>query len=366
MPTETSPARSALTLDVRSLLPGALCVAAPFFDSIGWLLAIAGIVLLRRAPLRASTKLLLAGVAIVPKVLFVVIRRLTAPRGLSIVFEPSTLATSPSLWAWSGLLVGLGALIALQSRRPKWAPQSSPQPPARSFLPFAVGLVLMAAGVLVLLQPLDGFHRIDDAGGGRWALAHASRGTVATFGLSQLAAIEGTENHSSKGGSTDTVRVLLTDGRSFALTSRSSGVFRALRVFATTANLPPGVARITWWRGPAWKNGAPGNTLRDFAGTFDCTDRDTKEHSILQLSIVNDRLVGQETVETAGSRYVRTLENITVNDTGELECSVATKADWRQVGPNTTAFHLQWSPTGDSGRLTKDGFDFGSKKFRRR
>jgi hypothetical protein len=366
MPTETSPVRAAPALDARALLPGALCVGAPFVDGIGWLLAVAGLVLLRRAPVRVSTKLLLAAVAVAPKLLFVVIRWTTAPSGLSIVFEPWTLATSASPWAWSSLLVVLGVLMARQSRRPTWDPQSSPEPPRRSLLPLVVGLVLMAAGGLVLLQPLDGFHRIDDAGGGRWALKHAARGTVATFTRAELAAIEGTENHGSKGGSTDTVRVRLTDGRSYSLTSKSSGVFKALRVFATTANLPPGAARITRWRGPTWQNGAPGYTLHDFAGSFEYTDPDTKEHSLLQLSIVNDRLVGEETVENGDSRHVRTLEHITANDTGELECSVATKAEARQVGPDTTAFHLQWSPTGDSGRLTKDGFDFGVKKFRRR
>jgi hypothetical protein len=83
--------------DLRSVAAAALCVASLFFDAMGWLMAIVGVVLLRRAAFSPRVKWLLAALALAPKVLFLGVRAMSAPPGLSFTIEPTTLTTSSSL-----------------------------------------------------------------------------------------------------------------------------------------------------------------------------------------------------------------------------------------------------------------------------
>jgi hypothetical protein len=49
MPSDTPVPSGVPPYDLRSLAAAALCVASLFFDTMGWLMAIVGVVLLRRA-----------------------------------------------------------------------------------------------------------------------------------------------------------------------------------------------------------------------------------------------------------------------------------------------------------------------------
>jgi hypothetical protein len=339
--------------DFRSVVAAVFCILAAFFDTFGWLFAVLGIVLLRRSVFRRTTKWALAAVALLPKLLFLGARILRAPAGLSFQIEPSTLATSSSLWAWSIVLISFGVFVALQSRRPPADRFGPPRPETRGPRSLAVlGFVLVAVGLVVLIGPFDGFQRIDDAGSGRWALVHTAWGTRATFGRQQVSLIEGTENHSSRRSSSYSARVTLTDGRTFAMTTKSGDAFRELKKFATTANMPPGRVRIVPYHGQPWTNGPPAFTLRDYVGTYDYADQGGPERRTIEFWVESDRLLGKEAVADRASNYVRNLRNIKVSDTGEMEFELATQADMRKVSEATTAFSLQWSSAGEDARLT--------------
>ncbi len=160
---------------MRTLAAAALCVAALFFDAMGWLMAIAGVILLRRAAFSSRTKWTLAALALAPKILFLAVRSLGTPPGLSFTIEPMTLATSSSLWTWSVLLAAFGLFMIVRSRPAPPDPGAPPQPPSRQpLLLKSIGLAAVAAGALLLSGLTDGFHRIDDAGEGRWAIRHAA------------------------------------------------------------------------------------------------------------------------------------------------------------------------------------------------
>lgn len=366
MQVDTSAPPSVPKYDPRSVIAVALCLAALFIDAFGWLLGIVGIVLLRRAVLPARTKWLLAAVALGPKILFLGVRTLSAPRGLSFTFEPWTLATSSSVWSWSIVLAAFGAFVLSHARSRPPAPELSPQPrdPQRPFLLVPVGLGLIAVGAAILLGLLDGFHRIDDVGEGRWALKHAARGTVATFTRDELASIEGKRNYTRRGWS-DSVVVTLTDGRSYSVSTGSPGVFEELRRFATTANLAPGKAR-TVKRGETWTNGATGLGLKDYLGTYEYIDAANRERTTLEFWLDGGHVAGKETDRTGDIEHVRVLKNIRIDDTGAIAFDVATHAEMREAGPSTRSFSLQWSPSGETGQLAKDGLTIGLKKFRRR
>ena len=64
----------------------------------------------------------LAVVALGPKILFLGVRALNAPPGLSFPIEPRTLATSPSLWAWCVAAAAFGVYLI-------FLPRSTPQDP---------------------------------------------------------------------------------------------------------------------------------------------------------------------------------------------------------------------------------------------
>jgi hypothetical protein len=103
MPSETPVPSRVPSYDLRSLAAAALCVASLFFDAMGWLMALVGVVLLRRA-----------------------------------AFSP----------------------------RVKWM------------------LAAITAAAVLLLWLADGFHRIEDAGEGRWALRHGDRDPMTIRGAS--------------------------------------------------------------------------------------------------------------------------------------------------------------------------------------
>ncbi len=353
--------------DLRSLAAATLCVASLFFDAMGWLMAIGGIVLLRRASFPARAKWTLAALAMAPKILFLGVRAMSAPPGLSFTIEPTTLTTSSSLWTWSVLVAGFGVFLLIRAR-PEPSEPGAPPPPEtrRPLLLKALGVAAIAAAAVLLLGLTDGFHRIEDAGEGRWAIRHAARGTRATFQRAEVASIEASENSRSRGGSTYSVRVRLSDGRTFSVTTGSVSALQELRVFATTADLGPGAVRIVRSRGVAWTNGASGFTLKDYAGVFEHTDTGTGERTTIELRREGDRLAGTETVANGPTRHVRTLRNIRASDTGELAFEPTTLADVGKPSESTMSFSLSWSPSGESARLTQEGLEVGVKKLARR
>ena len=355
------------TYDLRSLVAAALCVASLFFDAMGWLMAIVGVVLLGRAVFPRRVKWLLAALALAPKVLFLGVRAMSAPPGLSFTIEPTTLTTSSSLWTWSVLLAGFGAFLMFWARPEPSVPGAPPPTDTRRpILLKALGLVAIAAAAALLLGLADGFHRIDDAGEGRWALRHAARGTMATFTRAEVASIQADENRKSRGGSTHTVRVGLNDGRTFSVTTGSVSALQELRAFATTADLRPGTMRIVRRREGTWTNGATGFTLKDYVGAYEHADGNTGERTTIEFWIEGDRLAGKETVANGPTRYVRTLLHVRASDTGEVAFEPTTRAEVGKPSASTMSFSLSWSPTGESGRLTKDGLEVGVKKFARR
>lgn len=367
MQTETNapPSRANdATLSTAAVL---CCLGAVYFNALGWLLAIVGIVLLYRSPMRSRTKWLLAAGALVPKIAFLIISRAEAPRGLSFEFDPWTLATSTSIWFWSLLLIGFGERAIAASRRPPALLPGGVVPmahPGRNRGLVALGLVFIAVGAMILLGPFDSYQRIDDAGGGRWALHHAVRGNVATFARGEVALVECRENHASRGASSYSVIVRLTDGRSFSVTTRSQNPFEEMRRFVATADLAPGRARYVPYHEPAWSNGG-GFTLKDYVGAFEYADK--SERRRIEFRLDGDRLAGKETVTEAGNDpYVRTLNNIKVSDTGETWFAMATRAEARDLPGDRMRFSFQWSSDAETARLTKAGFEVGPRRYARR
>lgn len=352
---------------MRSLIAAGLCVLALFFDVLGWVLAIGGIVLLRRAVFSRTVKCLLAAIAIVPKILFVGVRSWYAPEGLSFPIEPRNLATSSSLWASCILLAAFGGFLIFLSRRLPQAPDAPVEPtPRRSLLIAALGLLPIAVAVVMLLGLTEGFHRIDDAGQGRWALRHAARGNVAVFSGSELASIDAAERYSSRAGRDYTVRVALADGRSFSVTTKSAAALEELRKFATTANLPGGKVRILRRNGGPWTSGASGFTLKDCIGTYELTDGSSRSRSTYEFWLDGERLTGKETVAGPEGRHVRVLRNIKVSDNGDVEFQPATyvEASQQEKG-EAVSFSLRWSPGGETGRFVKNGLEVGLQKYRK-
>jgi hypothetical protein len=361
----TAPA-AARTYDKISLVAGTLCAASLVFESLGWLIAAAGVGLLFRAGMRTRTKWLLAALALLPRVLFVGIRLYFAPRGLLFDFEPRTLATSFSLWTWSSLLVAFGVLAISQSRATTAEQFELPQPDAKRWPLLGLGIVCLVVAAIILVEPLDGFQRIEDAGDGQWALKHAARGTRATFAAKDVSLIEGTEQHSTRGSNTYSVRVTLADGRSFSVSARTRQAFQSLREFATTAGLGPGRARIVPYRATTWTNTVPAFTRGDFAGTYDFADKDGRERRTLELAVEGDRIVGKETVTDAASTIVRDLRNLKIDDTGRMTFDFSTHAQARSGPDNNWSFSLRWSSDGTDAHLSNDGIRIGTIKYRRR
>ena len=344
-----------------------LCVMSLFFDGAGWLLALGGIVLLRRAAFSGSTKWLLAATAIAPKILFVGLRSLNTPEGLSFPIEPSNLATSSSLWVWCILLAAFGVYLLSPWRKPEETPNAPVlTSPERSPLITGVGLALIGAAAAVLLGLTEGFHRIDDAGQGRWALRHAARGNVAIFTGSELASIEAAERNRSRGGRGYAVRVALTDGRSFSVTTNSAAALDELRKFATTANLAKGKVRIVRRNG-LWTSGGSGFTLKDCVGSYEPVDEGESSRSTFEFWLDGDRLTGKETVAGPEGRHVRLLRNIKVSDNGDMEFqpTAYVEATQRETG-GAMSFSFRWPSQGETGRFVKNGFEAGLQKYRKK
>ncbi len=364
MQSQVGPAAQAPRLDTRSLIAAGLCVMALFFDWLGWALAIAGIVLLRKAAFSRRAKLLLATVALAPKILFIGVRSLNAPQGLSFPIEPRNLATSSSLWTWSIFLVAFGLFLLFM-------PQRAPQDPAvlqrsrRSPLLVALGLAAIAAAAVILLGLIDGFHRIDDAGGGRWALRHAARGNRAVFGAGEVASIYAEERYSSRGGTSYSIRVALAGGRSYSVTTKSSAALDELQKFAATAGLPAGKVRIDR-RFTRWTNGASGFTLKDCVGAYEQAEASGGSRSTYEFWLDNGRLAGKETVAGPEGRRVRVLRNIKVSDNGAFEFDSGGYAEASQQGDGKMAFSLRFSAGGETGRFAGNGLEVGLQKYRKR
>lgn len=338
--------------DARSLIAAGLCILALFFDVMGWILAIAGVVLLRRAVFSRRVKGLLATVALAPKILFIAVRSLNAPEGLSFVIEPRNLATSPSLWAWCVFLAAFGVFLMVV-----------PQPVRRRRLVAALGIVPVAAAAVVLLGLLDGFHRIDDAGGGRWALRHAARGEVAVFSRGEVVSVEARERP-RRLRRYYTIQVKLTGGRSFSATAQSFPALDELRKFAATADLPGKVRIIS--RSGGWTSGHSGFRLKDCVGRYEPAGDGGDDRSTFEFWLDQERLVGRETVADERGRRVRMLRNVKLSETGAVEFDAGSYMEASGTKDGTISFSLNWSSGGEAARFVKGGLEIGTRKYNKR
>jgi hypothetical protein len=360
----TTPSLPTLKYDTRSVIAAALCVVSLFFDVFGWLLAIAGIFMLRRAVFTPGVKWALAAVALAPKILFLGVRMLSASPGLAFTIEPRTLATSSSMWSWSVLLAAAGFLIIYVPRRMRRPqdPHVQAVSPGPSQLRW-VGLILIVGAAVMLLGVTDGFQRIEDAGNGRWALKHAARGAVATFTRDDVAALEAAEVRRGKGAGYS-VKVGLKDGRSFSVSTKSPTALEEVRKFAATAGLPPGTVRITRRFGGLWTNAASAFTLEDCTGTYEYSDG--SERSTVEFWMDHGHLEGKETAVEGQRKRVQLLKDIKISDTGEVEFRQTPYAEASQTSGSNMAFSFSWSTGGDRGRFSREGLEIGLKKYRKR
>ena len=364
-----SPVRSSVQtprLDARSLIAAGLCVLALFFDVLGWILALAGIVLLRRATFSRTVKCLLAAIAFAPKVLFIGVRSLNAPGGLSFPIEPRNLATSSSLWAWSIFLAAFGVYLISLPRRLPQDPNAPVEPrPYRTYLFAGSGVVSIAIAVVLLLGLTEAFHRIDDAGQGQWALRHVARGNVAIFTGTELQTIDAVERYNSRSGRTYSVRIVLAGGRSFSITTPSAAALEELRKFAATADLRAGKMRIIRRNGSVWTNGASGFTLKDCVGIYELADESSLARSTFEFWLEGGRLVGKETVADSERRHVRVLRNIKISDSGDMDFQPSAYLEASQQDKGTLSFSLRWSSQGETARLVKDELQVGTQHYRK-
>jgi hypothetical protein len=342
-------------------------VASLFFDSTGWLLAIAGVVLLRRTVFQPRLKWILAGLALAPKILFTGVRLITAQAELAFVIEPRTLANSPALWSWSILLAAVGIVILTVPIEGSNRQEFPPAEPARSSSPSPlirlVGLVPLAVAALMLLGLTDDFQRIEDAGEGRWALKHALRGTVATFRSADVASVEGVATSGRKSVQYS-VTIKLTNGRTYSASTQSSDSFVDLRKFAVTADLRPGAVHLHPYFGSDWTNGS-GFTLKDCLGSYERSDARLGERSTIEFWVENGRLAGKETVVDQRSKHVQALRAIKISDTGEADFRESPYFAAQETGKSTFSFSLSWSAQAETARFTKDGLEIGTRKYRK-
>ncbi len=366
MQPQVPPPVQAPRFDTRSLIAAGLCLLAMFSDVFGWVFAIAGIVMLRRAVFSPGVKWLLGGVALGSKILIIGVRSLNAPKGLSFPIEPRNLITSPSLWTSSLLMAAFGVYLILQPRLLARDPNAPAEPRRRwPFVVALVGFLAVGAAAFRLLGLMDGFHRIDDAGQGRWALRHAARGEVATFKGSELASIDATERRRSRGPRDYNVRVALADGRAFSVATQSAEAVDELRKFATTADLAPGKVRIVRRLGGNWTNGASGFALKDCVGRYETEEAGSRYRGAIEFWLDNERLTGKETVADGAGRRVRLLRNIKVSDGGQLEFDPAPYVEASQQGEGRMAFSFGFGNRPETGRFVKGGLEIGLTKYRK-
>jgi uncharacterized membrane protein YdcZ (DUF606 family) len=355
-------------IDGRSLAAAGMCILALFIDGFGWLLAIAGIYMLRRSSFNTGTRWVLGTVALGPKLLFLGIKAMNAPPGLSFTIQPSNLATSSALWAWTGLMIGIGVILLLQSRRQEH-PANEPfqsQPKYEWLVPL-IGVAMVAGGVALLLGLQDGFERIDDAGHGRWVLHHAVKGRVAEFSGGDVSEILVEERHHSRGSNDYAVKFGLKDGHSYSVTLKTAFIIDELRKFATTANLAPGKLRLVPYRGATWTSGNSKITLKDCIGVYEMSDANAHRRSTVEFWIENERLMGKETVNDTGQPQVRVLRNIKLDETGEMEYQPASYLEAsHQKEENVTRISLSWAPQAESGKFIPGGFETGGQQYRKR
>jgi hypothetical protein len=305
-------------------------------------------------------------------VLFFSARWFRAPRGLSFAIEDSTLLSSSRLWGYCSLIIGFGFLALLQSLPLPAASAVDPESTAnqrdtRSSLPLKLlGLVAIALGIGMLLGVLDGFHRIDDAGNGRWSLAHAARGTLVTFSRADLVSIDATETNAKRGPNSRHIVVTLTGGRSYSESTRSMNAFQELRDFATTADLTPGTVHIRPYRGKAWTNGACGYALKDFVGRFEHASAAEGERSTLEFLAQNNRLEGKETSYLGAKAIERSMRNLKLSDTGKAEFELGNMVKVGAASNEAWSLSLRWSTSRQSVQLTNAGLEMGTTTYARR
>jgi hypothetical protein len=236
------------------------------------------------------------------------------------------------------------------------------------------GLIPLALGIGLLAAPTDDFQRIDDAGGGRWALHHGVRGNVAVFAGAEITSLEAVERR-GRGGSNFKVRARLRDGREYSASTGSGTVVAELRKFAATAGLRPGALRIERRAGGTWTNAQAAFAAVSCAGTYEHTDPRSKERSTVEFWVKDGRLAGRETVVDGPRRHVRTLDAVKLSDTGEVEFR---PSSYLEASGDKTSEKISISFSfstgggtgpgsggGESGRFTQGGLEIGGKTYRR-
>jgi hypothetical protein len=243
------------------------------------------------------------------------------------------------------------------------AATTQPQAPRQVLV--VLGLAAIAGAGFLLFGLTDGFHRIDDAGQGRWTLLHAARGSVATFSPDDVASIDAAERNNSRSGRSYSVRVALRDGRTFSVSTKSAACLDELRKFATTANLQRGKVRIVRRYGANWVNGSTGFTLKDAIGRYEPLDSRDRSRTTYEFWFEGGRLAGKEMVASPEGRHVRVLRNIKVAENGTMEFEPGSFVEASKLEKGSTLFSLRWSAGGESGRFTADGLEVGLEKYRK-
>lgn len=269
------------------------------------------------------------------------------------------------------LLAAFGVFLVFLPRRLPHTQEAPAQASSRrTLLTAGLGLAMAAVTVVMLLGLTDGFHRIDEAGHGRWALRHAARGNVATFSGKDLLWIDAAERRRPRSGRKYSVRVALTDGRSFSVTTGSAAALEELRKFATTANLPKGKVIIS--RGTdRWINGATGFTLKDCVGVYGLAGESGPSRHTFEFWLDGERLAGKETVANAEGARTRVLRNVKVSDSGGVEFEPAAFTENSDKG--TVSISFGWSSDGgtvvgrnEAGRFVGNGLEIGAQKYTKR
>lgn len=236
-------------------------------------------------------------------------------------FEPSTIATSSSLWvqlivAWA---FGILLLISLRKMRPQTGPERGEG--RRGLAVALIAGVVMAGVIGVVTYRFLGlgsdFHLIELGPDGKWIMRHEPFGVKAILSPQEIASITlETKRVTRKTGLGYSTRIRLTqrDGRALAMKTESTQAIEELRKLSATAGLPPGTVTID---SPQmhWANGRSGFTPEALAGVYEGPGQER----IFEFRRNNGRFEGTEAFRVGGKPVIRALDALKLSEEGEIE-----------------------------------------------
>lgn len=300
------------------------CLASPFFDPLGYIMTVVGLILLwGGSTFPASARLVATALVVPPRIAPLVLSALASPGDLSFVLDLSPPATSSSAWGWYGLLWAICGLVVLLSSRQSndllaGAGLRNASPPGlrregSPFLPMIPALLVLAWATSVLLGSKNQFEWVEAANAGAWDLRHSVKGTVTTFTAGTVASIDGREER-DKDKATYHIRFALKGGGAWAMSTRSPSAFGEMKKLAATMELPSGRMLLKFASGGTWTNGH--FTLKSRTGTYEAANGNLVELRLDQ----SGRLSGAETVVGRdGKRLTRSLRAVKVSEEGGIE-----------------------------------------------